>query len=139
VKVLIDTNVILDVLLKREEFFTDSQQVLSLARHGIVQGALCATTITTIDYLATRALGQSAGSRAIRVLLDEYEIAPVDGLVLRRALGYEFDDFEDAVIHAAAVEIDSDAIVTRDQAGFARATLPVLTPTEAVIAIRSGL
>ena len=134
-RALIDTNVVLDVLLAREPHLADSQQVLSLVRHGRIEGALCATSITTIEYLVNRARGAAVAERAVRSLLDAFEVAPVDGEVLRRALDLGFGDYEYAVLYAAAVAIGADAIVTRDRTGFTRATLPVMSPGEAVAAV----
>ena len=62
-KVLFDTNVVLDVLLDREPFASVAAQLLSLADKGRIQGVLCATTVTTIHYLATKAVGRRQAAR----------------------------------------------------------------------------
>lgn len=136
-KALIDTNIVLDVLLNRENHIAESQQVLSLVRHGEIEAMLCATTITTIDYLVAKAHGRAAANRAISALLSDYEIAPVDADVLRRAIELGFADYEDAVLHAAATAAGADTVVTRDANGFARASLPVLSPVELVDVLRA--
>ena len=136
-RVLIDTNVVLDVLLERRDYIADSQQVLSLARHGLIEGVLCATTVTTLDYLITRARTATVSRRAVRALLAQYEIAAVDARVLGAATESDFTDFEDAVIHAAALGVGAEAIVTRDRDGFSRASIPVLSPRELVAAIQA--
>lgn len=136
-RVLVDTNVVVDVLLNREEHVAAAQQVLSLARHGAIQVILCATTITTIDYLVVKALGAPASSRTVKSLLSDYEIATVDAGALGRALELGFAEYEDAVLHAAGEAAGAEAIVTRDRDGFRRATLPVLSPAELVNLVRS--
>ena len=134
-KVLIDTNVVLDVLLAREEHLVESQRVLSLSQRGDIAGCLCATTVTTLDYLVRRARGADQARGLVRMLLNGYEIVPVDEGVLRHASQSSFPDFEDAVIHAAALSIGAEGIVTRDRTGFRKATVPVLSPAELVATV----
>jgi predicted nucleic acid-binding protein len=134
-KVLFDTNVILDVLLDREPFSEPAAYLLTKVESSEVTGFLCATTITTIHYLATRALGAASASGHIRSLLSLFEVAPVNRLVLEQALAAEFVDFEDAVVHESARHAGAGYIVTRDPAGFRKAVLPVFEPTRFIHAL----
>lgn len=134
-RVLFDTNVLLDVLLSREPHAEPAARLLSLADTGRIQGVLSATTVTTIHYLATKAVGRKAATRHVQTLLSIFEVAVVDREVLEKALNLAFDDFEDAVLHAAAVGAGAGAIVTRNGKDFARATLPILDPPELLAAV----
>jgi predicted nucleic acid-binding protein len=136
-KTLFDTNVILDVLLDREPFANEAAYLLTKIESSGVTGFLCATTATTIHYLATKVLGAREAARHIRSLLSLFEIAPVNRLVLENALACGFSDFEDAVVHEAARHADAKYIVTRDLAGFKKAELPVFTPSEFIDAMES--
>jgi len=135
VRVLFDTNVVLDVLLDREPHAEDATRLLSLVDQGGSDGVVCATTVTTIHYLAARAVGHTEASRHVADLLALFDVAPVDGRVLRSALGAAFSDFEDAVLHEAAVACGASAIVTRNGKDFGAASLAVLAPSELLAAV----
>jgi predicted nucleic acid-binding protein len=129
-RVLIDTNVVLDVMLDREPHAAASAEVLSRVEAGELTGSICATTVTTIHYLATRALGAERSLVELRKLLSLFEIAPVNRAVLESALELSFADFEDAVLHEAARQGSVQGIVTRNPRHFKKAALPVYTPEE---------
>lgn len=134
-RVLFDTNVILDVLLDRQPHADTAEYLMSLADKGHVDGVVCATTVTTIHYLVAKVLGSKAAEPYLRELLEIFEVAPVDGPVLASALDRGFADFEDAVLHESAVAAGAEAIVTRNGSDFARATLPVFEPRELLAAV----
>lgn len=129
-KALFDTNVILDVLLDREPFSEEASILLSKVEQSEIIGFACATTITTIHYLTTKALGPQAATRHIRSLLSLFVIAPVNRVVLENAAASKFKDFEDAVLHEAALHAGAKYIVTRNIADFAKSKLPVYNPNE---------
>ncbi len=128
----------LDVLLDREPFAAASSRLLSRAEAGEIEGCLCATTITTLHYLATKTVGSRRALLAIRRLLSIFEIAPVNRPVLSAALESELKDFEDAVLLEAALQVSAQAIVTRDTGGFRRAALPTYSPEELLRALDLG-
>jgi predicted nucleic acid-binding protein len=130
-RVLIDTNVVLDVLLERKPHLAASAAIWDAVESGGAEGYLAAHAITTIHYLAQKQLGARRAKRVIASLLQVFGVAAVDGNVLRDALQYEAHDFEDAVSEAAAQATGCEAIVTRDPKGFRTAGLPVLTPETA--------
>ena len=131
-RVLFDTNVVLDLLLDRAPFAEASEQILSRVEAGELSGYLCATTITTIHYLAAKALGGRRALAEVRKLLALFEIAPVNRPILENALESDFSDFEDSVLHEAAMQVGADAIVTRNQSDFRQARLPVHSPEEMI-------
>jgi predicted nucleic acid-binding protein len=131
-RVLFDTNVVLDLLLDRAPFVEASEQILSRVEAGELSGYLCATTITTIHYLAAKALGARRALAEIRKLLALFEIAPVNRPILENALESDFSDFEDSVLHEAARQVGVDAIVTRNRSDFRRALLPAHSPEEMI-------
>lgn len=129
-KVLIDTNVVLDLLLDREPFVADAAEVFARIERCQWQGYLCATTLTTIHYLVGREVGGQRVRVAVSKLLSLCEVAPVTRQVLEGALRLGFADFEDAVLHEAAKAVQADVILTRNQKDFKPATLPVVGPDE---------
>jgi predicted nucleic acid-binding protein len=129
-RILVDTNVALDVILERSPFLPNSSRVLGTVERGEAEGYLCSTTVTTIFYVTRKQSGGPAARRGIAGLLSYFDVAAIDRAALRRALRLDFDDFEDAVIHEAALEAKADAIVTRNPAHFRASVLPVYTPEE---------
>ncbi|MFT6863285.1 MAG: putative nucleic acid-binding protein [Akkermansiaceae bacterium] len=127
---LVDTNVVLDVLLKREPYFPASASVMADIERGLCQGALCATTVTTIHYLAERTLGAVKSRRKIADLLTIFDIAAVNRAVLEKSLVSKFDHYEDAVLHEAALIAGLDCIITRNTKDFGKAQIPVFTPSQ---------
>ena len=136
-RVLFDTNVVLDHLLGRAPFVDSAERLLSLVDSGGLDGVICSTTVTTIHYLASKAVGASEATDYIRELLAIFDVACVDREVLRDALDAGFSDYEDAVLHEAARSAGASAIVTRNGKDFTRSALPVFTPVELLAALQA--
>jgi predicted nucleic acid-binding protein len=130
VRVLFDTNVVLDVLLDRQPHAPDAVQLFAHVERGTIDGILGATTLTTVHYLAAKAVGDEQAREHIGTLLQLFDVAPVTRAVLEDALALDFGDFEDAVLHEAARHARADGVVTRNTPDFAAATLSVYTPAE---------
>jgi predicted nucleic acid-binding protein len=138
VRLLFDTDVVLDVLLKRDPHAVVAAQLLSLADSGAIDGVLSADAVTTVDYVASKIVGRLTSRRLLDELLHVFSIVPVDRAVLDRALRLDLPDYEDAVVHEAARVAGVAGIVTRDAAGFSRATLPILDPVELLSALAAA-
>jgi predicted nucleic acid-binding protein len=130
-RVLIDTNIILDVLLNRTEFLELSSTVLKRLWEQQYRGFVAATTLTNIYFIVRRATRKADDAMmAVNKTLQWCEVAPVNRKVLDTARFYDMQDFEDAVQAAAAREIDIDLIVTRDKSGFQNSGLQIYSPEE---------
>ena len=129
-RIVLDTNVVLDLLLDRADFADRAQAIFSEVENGAHTGLLCATTMTTVHYLASKSSGRTAARRQIARLLQLFEIAPVNRAVLEAATNGPIADFEDAVLCEAALHAQAGAIITRNARDFRKARLPVFTPTE---------
>jgi len=129
-KILLDTNIVLDILMDRMPFADSAVELFSKVEDGTIIGYLCGTTITTVYYLASKAVGAARAQEEIRKLLNLFEVAPVNRHVLEAALVADFNDFEDAVIHEAACHVGADAIVTRNQKDFKKSRIPVYSSEE---------
>lgn len=129
-RVLFDTNVILDVLLARAPHVAPATALLDRVATKSLDGLLGATTLTTIHYLASKAVGSRSARSHVRTLLGLFEVAPVTRAVLTDALDLDFNDYEDAVLHEAARHAGAEAVVTRDSSGFRAARLTLYAPDE---------
>lgn len=134
-KVLFDTNVVLDVLLAREPHVRFAAPLMAMADRGAIEGVVSATTVTTIHYIAAKAVGRDAAAGHVRQLLAVFGVAGVDRDVLIAALDIDLDDYEDAVLHEAGRADAVAAIVTRNGKDFAGATIPVFEPGELYAAL----
>ncbi len=129
-RVLVDVNVVLDVLARRQPYFEGSAQVWAAIETGRAEGLLAAHTVTTLHYLLKR---HTDHARAVAVLTDVlgvFEVAPVDRHVLLAALALGGRDFEDAVQMAAAASAGATHIVTRNTPDFRRSPVAVLQPAD---------
>lgn len=129
-RVLFDTNVVLDVLLARTPHAAPATRLFEYVSRKELDGLLGATSITTIFYLANKAVGAVHARRHITTLLSLFDVAAVSRAVLAGALNLNFKDYEDAVLHEAARHAAATAIVTRDPKGFATAKLRLYQPAE---------
>lgn len=138
-RVLFDTNILLDVLLERETHVDVATKLVALVDNGHIEGSICATAVTTLYYVGAKDLGRRRAHDQVRTLLAVFDVAPVGRDVLQRALDDDgFSDFEDAVAHEAAHAAGVSAIVTRNGRDFAKATIPVFEPHELLAAIGAG-
>ncbi len=128
--ILIDTNVILDLLLERPEHVAAARQVSDKVESGELHAMLCATTVTTIDYLARKQLGATGAKAAVHALLSLYDIAAVTRSTLQLALDADMPDFEDAVLAHAAHQAGAHAIITRNLRDFAKSPVRAYTPLQ---------
>jgi len=128
--VIVDTNVVLDVLLEREPFVNAAVVVFCLVEESRIEAFLCATTITTLDYLLTQSLPASEARNALRKLISLFGIATVNRPVIERAFDSKISDFEDAVLDEAGQMAGVDSIVTRNTKDFTGSALKVFDPNE---------
>lgn len=129
-KILFDTNVILDVILNRQPFAPSAIVLVAAVEEKQIQGFLCATTLTTIDYLVSKALGTTQARTTLKKLLQLFEIAAVNYPVIQTAIESSIKDFEDAVLYEAAKRAGVVGIVTRNKVDFTHVDLPIYLPDE---------
>lgn len=129
-KILFNTNVVLDVLLNRQPFAANAIHLFSAVEQAVIQGFLCATTITTLDYLCTKTIDRQSAKNAINGLLELFAVAEVNQHILKAAIASGFTDFEDAVLYQAGICAGIDGLVTRNAKDFNLAECPVYHPNE---------
>lgn len=134
-RILLDTNIILDHLFDRIPFNKAAAQIFSATESGKLETFIGGTTVTTIHYLITKALGTKTAHLAMEQLLRLFEVAPITRTVLASALLLKFSDFEDAVLHEAAIHVGAQAIVTRDTKGFQQARIAVYSSDEFITSL----
>lgn len=132
VKILIDTNIIVDVAVIREPFFDDSDRIVAFFEQGNLQGYISASTFGDLYYILRKSRGKDWTLQFLRRLATFCRIATVDDSIIRQALAGDFKDFEDAIQYNAAIASQLDGIVTRNPNDFANSTIPVFTPEKLI-------
>jgi len=128
--VLIDLNILLDVLQKREPFYEISAALLAAVETGRVKGYVAAHSITTLFYLVRKDRSAPEARATITNLLQFIKIAPVDQSTIEQALALDYGDYEDAVQMISAVQCKADYLITRNVKDYQPALLTVLKPVE---------
>ena len=130
-RMMIDTNVILDVLLQREPFYTESKKVLRLCEQKKILGFVSASTITDIFYITRKATGSVDETyRVISSILKFVNVLSVSNDDVNRALQIKARDFEDCLLAVCAKSNKCDAIVTRNAKDFEPFDIPLLLPEQ---------
>ena len=130
-KLLIDTNVVLDVLLRREPFFGKAAEVLNLTQREDVREYVSASAITDIYYIANKQMKDRAAVRdLLNRLLMLVSVAAVSEQEIRNALHLEWADFEDSVQYSVALLNEMDGIVTRNPGDYQEADVQIWLPEQ---------
>lgn len=129
-RVLLDTNIILDVLLDRQPWSVDASAIWEACEQGLMIGVIPASAVTDIFYIARRASDVATARVAIGLCLATFEVSSVDRQMIEQAALFPGDDFEDNVQVACALAASLDAIATRNPNDFAGAPIPILTPAQ---------
>ena len=130
-KLLIDTNVVLDVLLRREPFSETAAEVLNLTQRDDVREYVSASAITDIYYIANKQLKDRAAVRdLLERLLKIVSVAAVSEQEIRNALNLTWADFEDSVQYSVALLNEMDGIVTRNPDDYQEANMRIWLPEQ---------
>ena len=131
-KVLIDTNVILDVLCSRESFVKFSSIVWKYCEVSRIEGYIYALSVPNIVYILRKELTPEKTKQVIDTLFLIFNVADLRASDLKKAGAMKSDDYEDALQMICAERIRADYIVTRNTADFADSRVPVITPYELI-------
>ncbi|HEX8847680.1 MAG TPA: PIN domain-containing protein [Pyrinomonadaceae bacterium] len=129
-RALLDTDVVLDHLIEREQFAQAAGELLELNAQGAFDGYISGITPINIFYIAKKTMGRDKLMQALKDLLLAVRICPITYDILNQAFALPFSDYEDAVQHVCATASGLDAIVTRNLEDYKNATLPVFSPTD---------
>ena len=135
-RILLDTNVVLDVLLDRQPFVDDARQIWDASDRGLFDGYIASFSIPTIHYICKRHESLEAANRAVDLCLSAFEVCALYReciLAARRIVG---GDFEDNLQIACAITDFLQGIVTRHPADFAASPIRIYSPGEFLDTLR---
>jgi len=129
--VFIDTNVLLDVMLHRDEFYSDSLAVFDAVETNDIDAFVSAISMTNIFYVLIKFKKNIDDAYSLMNDLSAlFKIAPVTENIITNAAALRWKDFEDAVQFVSAQEINAKYIITRNKTDFESFEIPCLSPSE---------
>lgn len=134
--ILFDTNVLLDAMLCREPFGEDAAILMDAVEKNRLNGFVSGHAITTVFYLVEKSRDRDVALQTIKLLLDLFDVVPMNRHVLSEALHSPFTDYEDGVTYECARSIRADGIVTRNPRDYRQSKITIYSPRELVLAIR---
>ena len=129
---LIDANILLDVLMNREDFVQDSSTIWKLCETKKAIGYVSTLTFASLVYIMRKELSRDKIELVYKQLNLIFEIADFDANILQQAIQMNWKDFEDAIQSATALKVKADFIITRNIKDFIESKIPSLTPTELI-------
>ena len=127
-KIFIDTNIVIDLLSRRNPFFEEAASLFSLADKKQIELSVSSLTIANTSYILLRQTNSKKTKSVLRKLRLIVEILPLDDKVAGLALNDDtFTDFEDGLQHFTAIENNQDIIITRNLKDFKNSKMPVMT------------
>jgi predicted nucleic acid-binding protein len=128
-RLVLDINVLLDVVLERNPWAGPAAELLAALESGRAQGFVAAHTLPTVYYIVARSQDRHTATRAMHDLLGFIDVVRVERQDFYRALSLPLKDIEDALQAAAAIRIDAEYLVTRNEIDFRGASIATATPS----------
>jgi predicted nucleic acid-binding protein len=129
-RLLIDGNILLDVLQKREPHYPDSAKIWKMCETGMAEGHISSLTIANLVYVMRKELNPATVNEVTKKLSLIFTFDDLHASDITAAAELQWDDFEDAVQAATAMRIGSDHIITRNVKDFKKSKVTALTPSE---------
>jgi predicted nucleic acid-binding protein len=127
-KLFVDTNIVIDLLSRREPYFQEAATLFSLADRKQIELTLSSLTIANTSYALLRQMDSNKAKSILRKLRLVVKILPLDDKIVGLALNDDgFSDFEDGLQYFTAIENGQDLIITRNLKDFKNSNIPVMT------------
>jgi predicted nucleic acid-binding protein len=129
-KIFFDTDVILDISIKRELDTKDSVKLINLVENGLFEGYTSTIIFSNIYYIQRKLIGHKVSIDFLKNLRLLVTVLNVDDSIIQKSLESDFNDFEDAIQYFTAIENNMDCIITRNVDDYKKSIIPIYTPTE---------
>ena len=126
-KVFVDTDIIYDLLGKRDPFYLAAAQLFTLADEGKIQIYISALSLANLYYLISKQKSEEETKEILRKFKVLVHVAPLNDKIIDLALNSDFSDFEDAIQYFLALQNDLEVLLTRNLKNFRKAQITVLT------------
>lgn len=132
-RIFVDTNIVIDLLSRREPFYEEAAELFSLADKKQVELSVSSLTIANTSYVLLRQMDLNKANSVLRKLRLILKILPLDDKIIGLALNDDyFSDFEDGLQYFTAIEDEQDLIITRNLKDFKNSKLPTMTAKQFV-------
>jgi predicted nucleic acid-binding protein len=129
-QLFVDTNIVLDLLAQRTDFFQEAQELFTRADLNKVELTISALTFANTHYILSKHLKLEETRKILNKFKVLVNVAPVDDKIIELALASDFKDFEDAIQYYSALESKAQIIITRNKKDFKHAKIPIMTAKE---------
>jgi predicted nucleic acid-binding protein len=126
-KVFVDTDIIYDLLAKRDPFYSAAAHLFTLADEGTIQIFISALSLANIHYLISKHQSESQAKQILRKFKLLVHVTSLTEKIIDLALNSEFEDFEDAIQYFSALQNDIEILLTRNLKDYKKAQISVLT------------
>ena len=129
-RLFLDTNIMIDLLCKRETHYDAAAKLMVLKEKGIIQIIVSSLSFVTCNYVMSKTVEKNAVSELLKKFRILCDVAEVDEINIDKSLFSKFTDFEDAIHYFAALRANADCIITRNSRDFVLSEIPICTPQE---------
>lgn len=130
-KILIDTNVLIDYILRREPYTDDAEKIIFLCKNMQIEGCIAAHSIMNIFYILRKLMTLEKRKKFLNYISEFIEIIGIDRRKIISAVNNDqFTDVEDCLQTECAKEFSANYIVTRNVKDFQNSTVPAISPDE---------
>ncbi len=129
-KILVDTNIVLDLLGERQKFLIEAQELFTLSDKNKVKLYVSSLTFANTYYILSQQMKMNNVRKILRKFKVLVEVLPMDDKIIDLSLVSDFKDFEDAIQYHTAIENEINIIITRNLKDFKTARIPVITAKE---------
>lgn len=126
----LDTNVLIDLIDKREPFYNDIAVIASMAENKDLKIAASSLSFVNTVYVVSRNIDEKLVLEALKKFRIICDVSNIDEIVIDKSLISNFNDFEDAVQYFSALHHKSEVILTRNKKDFKNSEIPIMTPSE---------
>jgi predicted nucleic acid-binding protein len=135
-KLLVDTNILLDLLARRDPYYSGAAQVFSLADKEQLMLSVSSLSFSTVYYVLSKSYKANEARDILRKLKILVQVLSLNEKIIELALNdNSMVDFEDALQYHTALENSQDIILTRNQKDFKKSILPVMNADEYLVSL----
>lgn len=135
-KTFIDTNILLDVVVKRIPHYTYSSYIWDFVKKDLIQGYISAITINNLYYILKKIIGNDLSGKFIDEILEDFIVVSLTRDILKQARMIKNKDYEDAIQYFSAINAGCEFLITRNKKDFLSAGLSIISPKEFIKKIK---
>lgn len=138
-KILVDTNILLDVILERTGKFRSSVAVWDWCAKEKIEAYISAISFNNVHYIVSNQRSRAVANRALLLIRDTFGTVALTDRIINQSIDAQWKDFEDAIQYFSAIHADADYIVTRNISDFPREGIVIMTPEDFITFAESKL